>query len=118
MSSDNPLNGPGHYALTTIMAGTRHANPLPTPPEGRKLERIWTVIDREKLTEFGPVHNVSAFLEDHIHDWRIDRDGQLHYYSRVAEIDQPVEVVFDFETTPEMRARFQRVARTARPRPR
>lgn len=30
-----------------------------------------------------PKHNVNAFMEDFLHDWRY-KDGWLHYFSRVV----------------------------------
>ena len=81
--------------VATIIAGTQHENNIPECPPGWVLHRLWTLIDREKLDKMGPIHNQSAFLEDHVHDWRVV-NGKLRYYSRVAEIDKPVEVVFQF----------------------
>lgn len=100
--------------VISIMAGTKHANPLPLPPDGRKVERIWTVIDREKLDAMGPVHNVSAFLEDYVHDYQY-QDGKLRYYSRVVEVDKPVDIVLDYETADEVRARQGLPPRRPRP---
>lgn len=102
------------HVIHRITAGTRVANPLPHPPENRKLRRVWTLINREKLNEVGPIHNVSAFLEDQIHDYRVVA-GNLHYYSRVAETGKPVDVVLDFETDAEREARLnvRRVAESA-----
>ena len=42
--SSVPQFVPEPHVVVTIMAGTKHANPLPAPPAGRKLERVWTVI--------------------------------------------------------------------------
>lgn len=98
------------HPIATITAGSRHANALPLAPEGRPLVRVWTVIDADKVLELGPVHNVSAFLEDAIHDYQV-RDGQLHYYSRVTPTDAKVEVVLDYETQPERQARLAATAR-------
>lgn len=102
----NPL------VIATIMAGTTHANDIPECPEDFVLHRVWTLIDREKLEAMGPKHNVSTFLEDKVHDWQI-RDGKLHYYSRVAAIDEPVEVVFEFAPKLELE-RQQRETRERR----
>jgi hypothetical protein len=86
MSDPPPPTSPvDFFEVVTITAGTKHANVIQAPPEGRKVERIWTVIDLKKLADIGPVHNVSAFLEDHLNDYRFNREGHLRYYSRVAE---------------------------------
>jgi hypothetical protein len=71
-------------------------------PEDRKVElsgterpfRVWTLYSLGGLPEskdrpppelpITPVHNQGAFLEDHIHDWRMI-GTTLSYYSRVAE---------------------------------
>ena len=55
---------------------------------GFPLTRVWTLYANDKenppALPFGPVHNYNAFLEDHIHDWRLE-SGRLRYYSRVTE---------------------------------
>jgi hypothetical protein len=68
-------------------------------------------MDRQKLEKSGLQHNVSAFLEDEVHDYRVV-NGKLHYYSRVAETDKPVEVVFEFEPTIDYEARQTRHLRS------
>ncbi len=88
-----------------IRAGRAHCNVLPPAPEGRKLMRIWTVIDGEKLNLYGPIHNFSAFLEDRFHDWLLNSDGTLRFYSRVVGTDDEVEVVLDYETIAEQTIR-------------
>lgn len=104
MSETNPNE---HlHVIHTLHSGAGNSNSLPTPPEeGRKLVRVWTLINKDLLKQLGPVHNVSAFLEDHIHDWQITRDGGLRYYSRIAETNTDVEVVLDYETHQERRLR-------------
>lgn len=102
------------HMVHRITAGTRHANSLPEAPEGRPLKRIWTVIDAEKLREMGPIHNVTAFLEDRVHDYRIV-DGKLHYYSRITATGAEVNVVLDYETDAERNARMKRLAQEYRP---
>lgn len=110
-----PWSGPGCYVLVSVLSGSRHANPLPEPPPGRKIERIWTLINGEKLARLGPMHQVSAFLEDHIHDWRLDNAGKLHFYSRLAEMNQTVQIVVDYETEDESRRRLTQMAAAAQP---
>src|SRR5690606_24379407 len=82
-----------------------HANALPVRQDGRPLVRVWTVMDADLLARIGPVHNKSAFLEDRVHDWVLDSQGFLRFFSRVVETDSEVDVVLDYETIPEMRAR-------------
>lgn len=95
------------YVVHTITAGTKHANDLPAPPPGRKLQRIWTLIDKDKLDEMGPVQHQSAFLEDRNHDWVINSKGKLRYFSRVVEADSTVQIVLDYETMPERDERMK-----------
>lgn len=91
--------------LHRVRAGSAEVNVLPPAPEGRTLRRIWTVIDLEKLCKDGPIHNKTAFLEDMVHDWRVRNDGTLSFYSRVVEIGHEVDVLLDYETVEERRAR-------------
>lgn len=103
----NPSYPTAHlHVVHRILAGTRHPNILPAAPEGRTLARVWTVIDAVLLTELGPLHNRSAFLEDRVHDWLLDKDGALRYYSRVAETDKEVDIVLDYETGAERDTRL------------
>jgi hypothetical protein len=95
------------HVVHRIMAGNTHRNVLPTPPAGRSLQRIWTLINADLLVEVGPVHNRSAFLEDRNHDWQINPDGTLRFYSRVVETNAPVDIVLDYETTLERDARMK-----------
>lgn len=112
------INPHSHLHLVrTIKAGSRHANDMPDAPEGRKLARMWTVSNREKLDAWGPIHNVNAFLEDHVHDYRVDQEGKVHFYSRVVPTDTDVEVVFDYETRSEAEARRAVIAAKVQPRP-
>jgi len=91
--------------LHRIRAGSAVVNELPPAPEGRPLRRIWTVLNLEKLCQDGPIHNKTAFLEDMVHDWRVRPDGTLSFYSRVVEIGHEVDVLLDYETVEERRAR-------------
>lgn len=40
-----------------------------------------------------------------LHDYQIDREGCLRFYSRVVATDSAVEVVLDYETREEMNQR-------------
>lgn len=102
---------PTLHVIHRIRAGTQHANEVPQGPGGRRIARIWTIMDEDLLRQIGLVHNRSAFLEDHIHDWRLDGNGKLHFYSRVVEIGREVDVVLDYETIAERRAREQAEAK-------
>lgn len=51
--------------------------------------RVWTLFAKShpKMkpdTSVEPIHNVNAFLEDHIHDWYLTKNDELRYYSRVC----------------------------------
>lgn len=95
------------HVIVKIRSGSSNANPLPPPPEGRELRRVWTLLSRSQLVKDGPVHRSSAFLEDRGHDWRIDADGALHYFSGQAPPNQDVEIVLDYETDEECQLRAQ-----------
>lgn len=97
---------PTLHVRVTVRPGLRTANDLPPPPPGRTLQRIWTVIDGERLEAVGPKHNDTGFIEEKHHDWALDPDGRLRFYSRVVETDRPQEVVLDYETAAEMHERL------------
>lgn len=101
----NPLFNPDVHVLHRLRAGRAHANALPARRDGRALMRVWTVMDADLLARIGPVHNQSAFLEDRVHDWVLDAQGCLRFFSRVVDTDAEVDVVLDYETIPEMQAR-------------
>lgn len=53
--------------------------------------RVWTLMGPDSMDEtkmpalpIVPRHNHNAFIEDHIHDWRVE-EGRLLYYSRISE---------------------------------
>lgn len=98
------------HIVHKIVAGSAHANELPPAPEGRPLERVWTLLNLEQLDQQGPEHMRSAFLEEYGHDWRIDKNGKLHYFSRQAPKGAEVEVVLDYETDAERKVRLEAVA--------
>lgn len=87
------------YVVHQIRSGSNTPNILPPHPQGLELQRVWTLIDEDLLREVGPVHNSSAFLEDCIHDWRLNDKGEFFYYSRVAGVGVDVQVVLDYETS-------------------
>lgn len=103
---EQALFDPAVHVVHRITAGNHHRNPLPEPPAGRKLERIWTVIDEPLLKQIGP-GRTTAFPEDEHHDWLLNADGTLRFFSRVVEIDQEVNVVLDYQTAPEMEERMK-----------
>lgn len=103
--SDHPL-----FVIHTIRAGNQYQNDIPVPPEGRKVQRVWSLMDADKLAVMGPVHNQSAFLEDRIHDYLIIND-KIQFYSRLVPTHDEVQVVFDYETTPEREARMSKMVK-------
>ena len=88
-----------NWVVGTVVPGQTFQD-MPALPEGVVLRRVWTIIDHEKLEDEGLRHNVSAFLEDSIHDYQV-KDGQIKFYSRVCEAGVPVELAFEYEL-PEM----------------
>ena len=101
-----PLFDPSVHVIHRITAGNHHRNALPEPPPGRKLERVWTVIDESLLKQIGPGRN-TAFPEDEGHDWQLNADGTLRFFSRVVEMNQQADVVLDYQTAAEMNERLQ-----------
>lgn len=95
------------YVVHSIRSGSTTPNTLPTPPDGLTLQRVWTLIDEDLLRELGPVHNMSAFLEDRIHDWRINQKGEFFYYSRVKPAGIDVKIVLDYEEGSDRDARMR-----------
>lgn len=45
-----------------------------------KPKQVWSLIDEDKFKELGLKHNVTAFIEDSMHDWRWE-DGKLFFYA-------------------------------------
>lgn len=83
------------------------ANERACVPLERKPLRIATIIDGDLFERF-PVldHNETVFLEDRNHDWRHD-NGQLRYYSRIAEKADVVAVFAQEEWKPGPRERAE-----------
>jgi len=94
------LFDPTLHVIHRIRAGNQHHNPLPEAPAGRKIERVWTVLNEDLLKQMGPGPK-AAFPEDMVHDWMLNNDGTLRFYSRVVEVDTEVNVVLDYETAAE-----------------
>lgn len=81
------------------------------PFEGKKIQRIWTILDENllrsgikeethpyyqaKLDEIPLRHGVNVFLEDPLHDWQI-RNGVFCYYSRIVEKGQQVDLLVEY----------------------
>lgn len=62
------------------------------PFGGSRPSRVWTISSHKDPASppslpFTPAHLYNAFLEDHIHDWKIRMTG-FHYYSRVADLSK------------------------------
>ena len=105
-----PLFDPAVHVLHRITAGNHHRNTIPEAPTGRMLERIWTVVDEDLLKQIGPSRGPgrnSAFPEDRNHDWVINADGTLRFFSRVVETDQEVVIVLDYQTAAELDERMK-----------
>lgn len=51
----------------------------------RKPKRVWTIImDSKPSLPIKPIHNVNAFLEDHLSDWVMVDPFHLRYFSRIT----------------------------------
>ena len=58
--------------------------------EGTKPDRVWTLPRHTSEQDppelpYTPVHMRTAFLEDYVHDWRVEKGG-FWYYSRVHDL--------------------------------
>ena len=83
------------------------ANERACVPLERKPLRIATIIDGDLFERFPTLdHLQTVFLEDRNHDWRHD-NGQLRYYSRIAEKADVVAVFAQEEWKPGPRARAE-----------
>ena len=102
-----PLFDPSLHVRHKIKSGISHANEIPPAPEGQQLRRVWTVMEGADLVGRGLVHNETAFIEDHRHDWQLDPQGRLVFYSRVVETNTDVDVVLDYEPMPERELRLK-----------
>lgn len=98
------LFDPTVHVIHSITAGSHHHNVLPQAPVGRKIERVWTVLNEDLLKEGGPGQR-ATFPEDALHDWQLNKDGTLRFYSRIVEVDTEVKIVLDYETAAEMAER-------------
>lgn len=78
--------------------------PLPAPPPGRSLRRVWRVLNLSGVEDLGPVHGENAFLEDEGHDWRLTPSGELRYSTRQAEVGEWLDILLDYSTDLECRA--------------
>ncbi|MNY85694.1 hypothetical protein D3C78_18940 [compost metagenome] len=63
---------------------------------GKKITRIWTIINETSLQKIGPIHNVNAFLEERIHDWRVHHDN-LHFYGHSGRMGQAHDLFIEFK---------------------
>lgn len=53
---------------------------LPKPVTKKNIKQVWTVLQPQWLAVMGLVHFRSAFLEDRMHDWDLNKKGQLRFY--------------------------------------
>lgn len=91
--------------MAQVTAGQEHTNELPMAPEDRAIQRVWTVLDAEKVRSFGPIHNLSARLENQGHSYQL-QEGSINYYSQHAQADGQAHIVLDYETEAERRDRM------------
>lgn len=68
-----------HLILRNTINDSRERHTLPEGI-GPKVKEVWTIIDNTKYESIGLVHNVSAFKEDKMHDWKITKDNELRFY--------------------------------------
>lgn len=104
---DTPFD-PALHQIHRALVGGHTA--LPEPPPGRRLRRVWRVLDIDRLRQDGPVHGRTAFLEDEGHDWKITPSGELRYSTRQAQVGEWLDILLDYSTD------MEHLARQARPR--
>jgi hypothetical protein len=85
-----------------IMRGVRNTShqlhDLPPEVHGRKMKRVWLLLDEENFLASGGVakHHVNAFLDDQMHDW--DQHGdKFRYYAHSSAVDDVVDIIIYFE---------------------
>lgn len=74
---------------------------LPTEARGRRIQRLWTILDGADPDKPPPAdlalqHGLTAFLEDRVHDWNVQdsRPDELRYYSRITTGGVWIALVF------------------------
>jgi hypothetical protein len=78
----------------------RRAKPFQVPFTMDAVETVWTLFrftDRNLRPElpYQPTHHHNAFVEDPMHDWRIDEQNRFHYASRIT--DDPVWILVELK---------------------
>lgn len=68
------------YVLIEGVVNGGDAVKLPKPVTKQNIEQVWTLLNKDKLESMGLVHFHSAFLEDRMHDWDLNRKGELRFY--------------------------------------
>jgi hypothetical protein len=76
-----------YTVLREFENSSRNTFPLPEKPL-----QVWTLIDEEKFLQLGLVHNVSAFIEDSVHDWDWE-DGKFRFYGHSSAKGEKVDLV-------------------------
>lgn len=66
-----------HIILRDVTNDSRVFHSL---PKGIKIKQVWTLINEELYKKVGLQHNVSAFIEERMHDWRLSKNGELCFY--------------------------------------
>lgn len=94
-----PAVAPSFVILRGVENNTAKPFPLPAESVGRKVRRVWLLLDEGHLIRTGnPVHHVNAFMDDHLHDWELTADGKsLRYYAHSSAKGAVVDVVLEFE---------------------
>ncbi|KVR21680.1 hypothetical protein WK13_34650 [Burkholderia ubonensis] len=89
----------GKYLIMRGVKNTsRQWQPLPQEAVGRKIEKVWLLLDEAGFEKLGrPAHHVNAFLDDHYHDWNVSKDGtSLTYHAHSSAVDDVVDVILEF----------------------
>jgi hypothetical protein len=101
-----------YLILRGIENSSRILHPLPEEAKGRKIDRVWLLLDEVNFTANGGVaaHHVNAFLDDRLHDWE-QRGEALRYYAHSSAPGDKVDLVVYFEPEPKQKPRGARKPR-------
>lgn len=75
----------------TILRQVENSSKLRIELAQRPLQ-VWTLMDEEAFLKWGLVHNMSAFIEDSLHDWNY-QDGKLRFYGHSSAPCDKVDLV-------------------------
>jgi hypothetical protein len=90
-------NGKKYIILRGVPNNSLKKTPLPKPLNAKNIRQVSTLLNEEKLKEFGVVHFHSAFIEDRMHDWDITKKNELRFYGHSGEKDDLHDLVIVFE---------------------